>query len=134
MLAVTHIAGPGSSPIAQHAQFRIVCVLEDCAEHITAMSLMRLSAKASINSITHGDESERHRPGIGEVSSTKTCSSHHCHGGLLSGGLTAALNPFTIGFAIMAASAVPPIPPPHSSHKSHRSHWPPHSGRLLRPL
>ena len=68
--AITHIAGPGSSLIAQQARLRTVWVFDDWAEHRTAMSLNPLSANTSINSFTQGDESARHRPGIGDVLST----------------------------------------------------------------
>ena len=45
------------------------------------MSRTVLFAKSSMTARTQGEASERHRPGKGEVSSTWTCSSHHCQGG-----------------------------------------------------
>lgn len=92
LVAVTHIAGPGSSAIAQHAQHMTVWVFDDSAAHCTVMSRMPLLAKFSMTALTHGDESDRQRPGMGEDSSTCTCSSHHCHGGRRSAGLHAAQN------------------------------------------
>ena len=89
LVAVTHIAGPGSSAMAQQAQFMTVWVLALWAAHWTAMSRMALLAKSSITERTQGEASDRQRPGSGEVSSTRTCSSHHCHGGLRSADLQA---------------------------------------------
>jgi hypothetical protein len=97
LVAVTHIAGPGSSAMAQQAQFITVWVLALCAAHCTAMSRIPLLAKSSITARTQGEASDRHRPGIGEVSSTLTCSSHHCQGGRRSAGLQAPQNPATNG-------------------------------------
>src|SRR6266700_6590198 len=92
LAAMTHIAGPGSSETHQQARLRKVCVLEDCAEHLMAMSLTRLSATASIGSLTQGELSERQRPGMGDVLSTTICDSHHCQGVRPSAGRVAALN------------------------------------------
>src|SRR6185436_6060931 len=92
-----HMAGPGSSETHQQARLRKVCVLEDCAEHLMAMSLTRLSATTSIASLTQGELSERQRPGMGEVLSTTMCDSHHCQGVRRSAGRVAALNPLSSG-------------------------------------
>jgi hypothetical protein len=81
LVAVTHMAGPGSSAIAQQTQFITVWVFAFCAAHCTAMSRIALLEKSSITARTQGEASERQRTGRGEVSSTWTCSSHHSQGG-----------------------------------------------------
>ncbi len=75
--------------MAERAQSITVWFLALSAAHSTAMSRMALLAKSSITDRTHGEASDRQRPGRGEVSSTRTCSSHHCQGGRRSAGLQA---------------------------------------------
>jgi hypothetical protein len=97
LVAVTRMAGPGSSAMAQQAQFMTVWVLALWAAHWTAMSRTVLLAKSSMTARTQGEASDRHRPGKGDVSSTVRCSSTHCQGGRRSAGLQAAQKPALSG-------------------------------------